>query len=57
MKTIWFTVLLFLLVISQATEGTHSPSFSKIVEINPSALDVMINSFDDVVVYFHKKST
>jgi hypothetical protein len=51
MKTIHLVLLLLISVgIAAKSDELHKYTF---VEVSPSALDVMIHAFDQVLVYFH----
>lgn len=48
---------LLLLLVSltvASSNNTTSPSLNQFVEISPSAFDVMVHAFDQLVVLFHE---
>jgi hypothetical protein len=54
---LYYLIALQLLFVTISLQNTNKeiPKFT-LVEVNPSALDVMIHAFDQVFIYFHTQS-
>ena len=54
---IFILPLILILALADNSNSTHNPSLDQVIEISPSALDILTQAFDQLIVYFHSQNS